>query len=158
MAGAAEVFADELAVRRIDPPRTPVWANRTARPYVSDVDGIRAELAAQVASPVLFATQVENMYADGARVFFEAGPGRVLSNLVRATLGDRPHTVVTCEPSRHAGLPGILHALAALSVAGVDLRTGWLTAGRADEARVAATPGWTIDGHLVRTADGTPSA
>ncbi|WP_229787333.1 type I polyketide synthase [Actinokineospora fastidiosa] len=161
VAAAAEAFADELALHRVEPPRVPVWANRTARPYVSDVDGIRAELAAQVASPVLFAAQIENMYADGARVFFEAGPGRVLSNLVRSTLGDRPHTVVSCEPGKRTGLSGLLHALATLAVTGVPLRTGWLTTGRdAVELTgpVAAAPGWTVDGHLVRTADGTPVA
>ncbi|MFC5289414.1 SDR family NAD(P)-dependent oxidoreductase [Actinokineospora guangxiensis] len=159
VASAATAFADELAVRRVDPPRVPVWANRTARPYVSDVDGVRAELAAQVAAPVLFAAQIENMYADGARVFLEAGPGRVLSTLVTAVLGGRPHTVVPCEPSGTTGLTGLLHAVAALAVTGHRVRTSWLTAGRATE--VTAPPeraGWTVDGHLVRTADGHPVA
>ena len=54
---------------------------------------------------------------------------------------------------------GFLAALAQLAVAGVDVRTGRLFQGRdaADPATAAATTraGWTVDGQLVRRADGT---
>ncbi|MCG8918731.1 acyltransferase domain-containing protein, partial [Actinokineospora sp. PR83] len=162
VAGAADAFAERLAGVDFAPPRVPVWANRTARPYVDDAPGIRHELSAQLASPVLFVGQVEAMYADGARVFLEAGPGRVLGNLVRATLGERPHTVVSLESTRDGGLPALLHALAKLAVAGVRLRTGWLTSGRGGldvgSLPAPAAPQWTIDGQLVRTASGQPVA
>ena len=37
------------------------------------------------------------MYADGARVFVEAGPGRVLTGLVGRILGKRPHAAIACD-------------------------------------------------------------
>jgi NAD(P)-dependent dehydrogenase (short-subunit alcohol dehydrogenase family)/acyl carrier protein len=137
-----------------------VWSNQTAERYPASADAVRAGLAAQISAPVRFVEQVEAMYADGARVFFEAGPGRVLGHLVTDILGDRHHRVVGCEGKSGGGLRGFLAALAQLAVAGVELRTGWLTAGRgaADVRRAVATPrpGWILDGQLVRTSDGTP--
>ena len=56
------------------------------------------------------------------------------------------------------GLPGFLAAVAQLAVAGVDLRLGRLFQGRdAVDPTGAVAPkraGWTVDGHLVRRADG----
>ena len=98
------------------------------------------------------------MYAAGARVFVEAGPGQVLTGLVGAILGDRPHVAVACDGQAVPGLPGFLTAIAKLAVAGVPLRTGWLFSGRDANDVANTTPppraGWTVDGHLVRTADG----
>jgi len=52
-------------------PELPVWSNRTATVYGGDV---RTELAAQIGAPVRFVDEIEGMYADGARIFVEAGP------------------------------------------------------------------------------------
>jgi acyl transferase domain-containing protein/NAD(P)H-dependent flavin oxidoreductase YrpB (nitropropane dioxygenase family)/acyl carrier protein len=160
MGAAGARFAETLAGSRIEAPRIPVWSNETARRYPADVDAVRAALVNQISAPVRFMEQVEAMYADGARVFFEAGPGRVLGRLVSAILGDREHSVVSCEGPAGSGLRGFLAALAQLAVAGVELRTGWLTSGRGavDVSRVAAAPrpGWLVDGQLVRAVDGTP--
>ncbi|MCS7481360.1 type I polyketide synthase, partial [Umezawaea endophytica] len=153
VASAGEAFAEALTDVRA--PELPVWSNRTATTYPDDV---RAELAAQLGSPVRFADQVEAMYAHGARVFVEAGPGSVLSGLVSATLGDRPHRTIGLESFGHDGVRGFLTALAQLAVAGVDPRTAWLHRGRdsvdASVPRTTRAAGWTVDGHLVRTAAG----
>ena len=100
------------------------------------------------------------MYAAGARVFVEAGPGSVLTRLVRRD-PRRPAAPDGRAGGRAArsGLPGFLAALAQLAVAGVDIRTAWLfqrPGRRRRHARrpVASAPGWTVDGHLVRTAAG----
>ncbi|GAB2698114.1 type I polyketide synthase [Kitasatospora kifunensis] len=157
VAGSGERFAQALAARTVRAPEFPVFANRTAAPYPADPAGVRAELAAQIGAPVRFAEQVEAMYAAGARVFIEAGPGSVLSRLVSAVLGDRPHRAVPIE-GRRRGLPGFLDALAELAVAGVPVRTDRLLRGRdavdAGRARAPRRPGWTVDGQLVRTAAG----
>ncbi|HWE87915.1 MAG TPA: SDR family oxidoreductase [Pseudonocardiaceae bacterium] len=159
--GAASArFVETLAGSRIETPRIPVWSNQTAQRYPSRPDAVRAGLAAQISAPVRFVEQIEAMYADGARVFFEAGPGRVLGRLVTAILGDRQHSVVSCEGQAGSGLRGFLAAVAQLAVAGVELRTGWLTSGRGvvDVSRAVAAPrpGWVVDGQLVRTVDGMP--
>ena len=158
VAGAGPAFASVLERTPVRGPRLPVWANRTAARYGASAADVRAELAAQIGAPVRFAAQIEAMYADGARVFVEAGPGRVLTRLVGEILGDRPHLAVACEPRPTAGLRGFLEALARLAVAGVPVRTGWLFGGR-DAVDITGTtpprlPGWTVDGQFVRTRDG----
>ncbi|GAA1964628.1 SDR family oxidoreductase [Amycolatopsis minnesotensis] len=158
VAGAGEAFAEALATVPVSAPEVPVSANRTAAPYPAEPDRVRAELAGQLGAPVRFAEQIETMYAEGIRVFVEAGPGATLTKLVSATLGERPHQTVTMEAGRRTGLAGLLTALAELAVAGADVRTGWLFHGRdAVDAASATRPrraGWTLDGHLLRTADG----
>ncbi|MFJ3307788.1 SDR family oxidoreductase [Streptomyces sp. NPDC086549] len=158
VAGAGERFAKVLQDKTVRPPEFPVWSNRTAAPYAPDPDAVRTELAAQIGAPVAFAAQIEAMYEAGARTFVEAGPGTVLTRLVEQILGDRPHRTVACEPRADSGLRGWLDALARLAVAGAPVRTGWLLRGRdaVDAVRTPAPkrPGWTVDGHLVRTAAG----
>jgi malonyl CoA-acyl carrier protein transacylase len=153
VAAAGALFAAELSTVDVREPQIPVWANRTARRYGDDV---RGELAAQIGSPVRFADQIEDMYAAGARIFVEAGPGRVLSRLVDDILGDRPHRAIACEP--RPGLRGFLEALAALAVAGVPVQTHRLFAGRDAVDVTGVDPpkpaSWTVNGHLVRTLDG----
>ncbi|MEU5882284.1 SDR family NAD(P)-dependent oxidoreductase [Spirillospora sp. NPDC047279] len=158
VSGAAATLRAELAGRDLRSPAFPVWSNTTAAPYDTEPAGLRATLAGQVAAPVRFVEQIEAMYAAGARVFVEAGPGRVLTGLVGRILGDRPHTAVGVDATGESGLQGLLEALARLAVAGVAVDPLPLFAGR-DARRVTAadvrrTPGWTVNGHLVRTADG----
>ncbi|MGH8929203.1 MAG: beta-ketoacyl synthase N-terminal-like domain-containing protein, partial [Egibacteraceae bacterium] len=172
VAGACERLAGALSAYAMRDLDTPVWSNRTAGRYPEQATGVRDELAAQLGAPVRFAEQIESMYAAGARVFVEAGPGQVLTGLVSAILGDRPHVAVACDAQQAAGtnhavpgtnhavpgLRGFLSAIAKLAVAGVRVRTGWLFSGRdaidVSHTTPPAQPGWTIDGHMVRTADG----
>ncbi|MFF3753645.1 SDR family NAD(P)-dependent oxidoreductase [Streptomyces sp. NPDC002018] len=159
LAGAGDAFAGHLAATTVYAPEFDVWANRTAEVYPADPEAVRAGLAAQIGAPVRFTEQIEAMYAAGARVFAEVGPGRVLSRLVAAVLGDRPHRTVPLDGGRGAGLTGFLSALAQLAVSGVDVRAGRLFQGRDavdPETTTAERPaGWTVDGQLVRRADGT---
>ncbi|NGO67721.1 type I polyketide synthase [Streptomyces boncukensis] len=166
VAGAGERFAEALGTARVRTPRIPVWANRTAAVYPAEPDAVRAELTAQIGAPVRFAEQIEAMYRAGARVFVEAGPGDVLTGLVGRILADRPHTALPFAPHSGAGgftrtaLRGLLESLARLAVAGLPVRTGWLFHGRrtvdAERAPDGRAPGWTVDGHLVRDAEGHP--
>ncbi|MFF8386958.1 SDR family oxidoreductase [Streptomyces kanasensis] len=160
VAGAGAAFGRVLAEQPLREPEFTVWANRTARPYGSGPQAVHEELAAQVGAPVRFAAQIEAMYGAGARTFVEVGPGRVLTRLVADVLGDRPHRVVACEPHAGSGLPGFLDALARLAVAGVPVSHDLMFRGRdavdVDVTAPPRTPGWTVDGHLVRTASGEP--
>ncbi|WP_203991239.1 type I polyketide synthase [Virgisporangium aurantiacum] len=176
VAGAGRAFGAAVARVALRAPAVPVWSNRTARPYPGNPAHIAVELAEQIGAPVRFGEQVEAMYAAGARVFVECGPGTVLSGLVGATLEGRPHTVVTFERAG-GGLPGALHALGDLATAGVPVRLDRLFRGRdavdlaveiavdtaadlavagasSGRAMAGAQPRWTVDGHAVRTADG----
>ncbi|HEX3349722.1 MAG TPA: beta-ketoacyl synthase N-terminal-like domain-containing protein, partial [Acetobacteraceae bacterium] len=159
VAAAATKFAAHLATIELGEPKLPVWSNSTASPYPDGADEqTRALLAGQVAQPVRFVEQIESMYAAGARIFVEAGPGRVLSQLVGKILGERPHVAVPCDIAGEPGVRRLLIAMATLAVAGVAVDTTALFEGR-NAALVSADavprrPGWLVDGHTVRTADG----
>ncbi len=158
VARAATTFADHLATIALGDPRLPVWSNSSASPYPTGADDIRALLAGQVAESVRFVEQIESMYAAGARVFVEAGPGRVLTNLVGKILEGRPHVAIPCDVPGEPGLHRMLVALATLAVAGVPVDASALFAER--RAKIVSAndvprrPGWIVDGHTVRTADG----
>jgi acyl transferase domain-containing protein/NAD(P)H-dependent flavin oxidoreductase YrpB (nitropropane dioxygenase family) len=157
VAAASDQFSGTLAAREIAPPTLPVWSNRTAAPYPADPALIRAELAAQVSSPVRFSDQVEAMYAAGARVFVEAGPGQVLSGLVRAVLGERPHLAVACDGPPGQGLRRFLTTLAQLACAGQPVNLNWLFHGRTRADAGPSSNGrslWTVDGQLIRDVSG----
>ncbi|RLU83692.1 polyketide synthase [Streptomyces griseocarneus] len=161
MAGAVEAFAEVLASRPLRAPEVTAWSGLTATRYPEDTAELRERLAGQIAAPVRFTEQIEAMYEAGARIFVEAGPGTALTGLVRATLGDRPHLTVPFEPHAEAGLRGHLEALARLAVSGgVQVDAEALFAGRdavvAEPGRMPERPGWIVNGHLVRTADGAP--
>lgn len=64
----------------------PVYQNVTAQP-TSDAAEIKANLLAQLTSPVRWTQSVMNMVANGADHFIELGPGKVLQGLVVKTAG-----------------------------------------------------------------------
>ncbi len=159
VAAAADTLAERLAALPVAAPELTVWSNTTAAPYPTSPDEVRATLAGQVAAPVRFVEQIEAMYAAGVRTFVEAGPGRVLAQLVGKILGDRPHRVVATDIAGESGLRRLLLALADLAAIGVSVDPAPLFTGR--DARVVSAqdvprqPGWLLDGAYVRTADGS---
>ncbi|MFE9633621.1 SDR family NAD(P)-dependent oxidoreductase [Streptomyces sp. NPDC006463] len=160
VAGATAALAAELAATVVSAPRVPVWSNTTAGPYPASAQEVRGLAARQLAEPVRFVEQVEAMYAAGVRTFVEAGPGRVLSGLTGRILRDRPHTVVPLDVPGEHGLVRLVTALAELAAAGVPVAPEALFRGRTSVLpdRAPRRPGWLVDGHLVRTADGVPVA
>jgi [acyl-carrier-protein] S-malonyltransferase len=63
-------------------PICPIYQNYTAQ-AVSDPTAIKNNLIAQLTAPVKWTQTMEQMIADGATKFFEAGPGKVLQGLVK---------------------------------------------------------------------------
>ncbi|PBC86362.1 MULTISPECIES: type I polyketide synthase [unclassified Streptomyces] len=156
LAAARDTFAAELSAVQVAVPAFPVWSGATARPYDREASAVRATLADQVAAPVRFVEQIEDMYAAGVRTFVEAGPGRVLTGLVGRILDGRPHTAVALDVPGEPGLARLPHVLARLAAAGVPIAPEALFHGRTETLPAVAPrrPGWLVDGHLVRTADG----
>ena len=72
-------------------PVCPVYQNVTARPS-TDPSEIKANLLAQLTSPVRWTQSVKNMLSDGADHFVELGPGKVLQGLV-AKISTEPTTI-----------------------------------------------------------------
>jgi [acyl-carrier-protein] S-malonyltransferase len=67
---------------RFQPPAIPVISNVTARP-LTDVDSIKEELVKQLRNCIQWQGSVEYMMHNGVTTFYEVGPGRVLSGLLR---------------------------------------------------------------------------
>ncbi|SIN89960.1 polyketide-type polyunsaturated fatty acid synthase PfaA [Singulisphaera sp. GP187] len=166
VAGASRPLA-ELA-NALDPrsPRLSVFSNVTGSPYPDDPASIANQVGSHVSSPVRFASMIEAMHDAGARVFIEVGPGATLTSLAGSILQGRPHLAVSCDPSSRPGVPGFLHTLARLFVAGLPLHLEPLTAGRtttildrttfvADSSENAIkTSTWLVNGSRARPVNG----
>jgi len=75
-------FSKIVSSFRFHPPAIPVVSNVTARP-LTDVDSIKEELVKQLRNCIQWQGSVEYMVHNGVTTFYEIGPGRVLSGLVR---------------------------------------------------------------------------
>jgi polyketide-type polyunsaturated fatty acid synthase PfaA len=118
---AVDPFRAILSGLKIKKPRLPVYANATAAPYKAKAADMANEIANQIATPVRFREEVEAMYAAGARLFIEIGPGNVVSGLVADTLGSRDYLALSLDNKRVNGVAQFLAALGTLSVAGIAL-------------------------------------
>ena len=106
-----ELYAGELHKVDFKTLNIPVWSNTTAEHYPQKTQEIKNRLAEHLIKPLLFTRQVENMYNEGARIFIEVGPGRVLTGLVQSILGDKVSAFET-ENKSFNGVTFILHTLA----------------------------------------------
>jgi NAD(P)-dependent dehydrogenase (short-subunit alcohol dehydrogenase family)/acyl carrier protein len=79
-------------------PKIPVISNTTMAPYPSDSGQIRRILMAHLESTVHWSNNVQTLWSDyGIRLFVEAGPDDILSNLITDTLPDAT-CIQTCMP------------------------------------------------------------
>ncbi|HYB43011.1 MAG TPA: ACP S-malonyltransferase [Candidatus Methylomirabilis sp.] len=85
MKPAADRLATELNGLRVAAPRLPVVRNVDAG-LTLRADEVKPFLVQQVASPVRWTDCVERLAREGATVFLEVGPGRVLTGLLKRTL------------------------------------------------------------------------
>lgn len=82
MQPAAEKLARAIEAAVIHEPVCPVYQNVDGKPHTSPAE-IKANLLAQLTSPVRWTQDVQAMMADGATEFVELGPGKVLQGLIR---------------------------------------------------------------------------
>lgn len=75
-------LAQAIESTRFNAPICPVYQNVNARPFTNP-DDIKANLVAQLTSPVRWTEIVRNMAADGATEMIEVGPGTVLQGLAK---------------------------------------------------------------------------
>jgi acyl transferase domain-containing protein/NAD(P)H-dependent flavin oxidoreductase YrpB (nitropropane dioxygenase family)/NAD(P)-dependent dehydrogenase (short-subunit alcohol dehydrogenase family)/acyl carrier protein len=150
MAPASQRFADATAGLAMAAPVWPVYANISAKAHAPDASAIRASLAQHIASPVRFVAEIEQMYADGARIFVEVGPRHVLTGLVGRILSEQNHVALALD-QEGKGLPGLLRSLAAMAVVLPGFNADVLFAGRGElldwqqPKRLPATT-WMING------------
>ena len=75
-------LAEFLARTEVVAPRIPVYSNVDATPHAEPND-IRATLVSQVLEGVRWEASMRRMMADGFDTFYEIGPGRVLTGLLK---------------------------------------------------------------------------
>ncbi|AXG74197.1 [acyl-carrier-protein] S-malonyltransferase [Flavobacterium arcticum] len=82
MEPAREKLADAIAATTFSKPICPIYQNVTATAVINPEE-IKENLIVQLTAPVRWTQSVQNMIADGATLFTEAGPGNVLQGLVK---------------------------------------------------------------------------
>ena len=82
MEPARQELAEAIANTNFGTPICPVYQNVNAKPS-TDIAVIKENLIAQLTSPVRWTQSVQSMVADGATLFVESGPGKVLQGLVK---------------------------------------------------------------------------
>lgn len=96
MAPAAEEFSEVLNAIQVHMPEITVVQNVEARPATDEHD-IRANLVAQLSAPVRWTETIERLISDGAEQFIEAGPGSVLSGLVKRIARGTPALALSSQ-------------------------------------------------------------
>ncbi|NER12630.1 ACP S-malonyltransferase [Leptobacterium flavescens] len=82
MEPAREELAVAIENTIFNPPTCPIYQNVTTQ-AVTNGDEIKKNLISQLTAPVKWTQSVQNMINDGASLFTEVGPGKVLQGLVK---------------------------------------------------------------------------
>jgi malonyl CoA-acyl carrier protein transacylase/acyl carrier protein len=121
MRPAANELALELENIEFNPPRIPVYSNTTGMPYPNAPEAVRGLLSRHIEEPLDFVAEIKRLYKDGAFVFIEVGPGKVLSGLIETILDDRPHIVLSFDSPGRSGTYQLAHLLAQAGALGLPV-------------------------------------
>jgi len=91
MQPAVDQLRDALASVEIVPPKVPVISNVDGKSH-SEPDEIKELLIRQVVSPVLWEASILSLLEDGYDEFYEIGPGKVLTGLMKRISRKTPCT------------------------------------------------------------------
>ncbi|MBN1373363.1 MAG: SDR family oxidoreductase [Anaerolineaceae bacterium] len=120
VAAASQPLRGVIAGMSVNAPRIKLVANVTGELYPTEREKILDILAAQVASPVQFIKGVDTLYREGARVFVECGPKRVMNALATDCLKEkRDVTILATNHPRKGAVVSFNEALCGLYAAGV---------------------------------------
>jgi malonyl CoA-acyl carrier protein transacylase len=120
VAPASQPLRKVIERMNVQSPKLPIAANVTGDLYPTGREEILDILAAQVASPVQYVRGINRLYEEGARVFVEVGPKRVLSTLAVDVLKGKTDVYVLSTNHPRKGGPLSFHeALCRLYAAGV---------------------------------------
>jgi malonyl CoA-acyl carrier protein transacylase len=103
-------------------PRACVYSGSTAQPFPADPAVIRHQALGHWATPVQFTRMIEQMYADGIRIFVETGPRGNVSAFVEDILRGRPFAALPADVKRRSGITQLHHLAGQLAAHHVPLR------------------------------------
>ncbi|WP_276875323.1 type I polyketide synthase [Chryseobacterium joostei] len=101
LAKSKGLYADVLKDIPFQEMQIPVWSNTTAEVYPSSPSEIKERLTDHLVQPVRFVEQMQAMYNDGARIFIEVGPGKVLTGLAKSCIEKDQLTLYVEDNSRN---------------------------------------------------------
>ena len=96
MEPAREELAAAIESTTFSKPNCPIYQNVTANAVIDESE-IKANLISQLTAPVRWTQSVQQMIADGASLFTEVGPGKVLQGLVKKINRDSETVSATFE-------------------------------------------------------------
>jgi acyl transferase domain-containing protein/NAD(P)H-dependent flavin oxidoreductase YrpB (nitropropane dioxygenase family) len=147
---ASAALEPHLARLTFGRPALPVYSNTTGAPHPEEPEALRRLLARHISEPVLFEQEVRRLHADGARIFVEVGPGKVLTGLVSRILAGEPVTALSLDAPGRNGWTQLGHVLARLAVLGLPVQLAAWFQGRGlapvavaeflEQARAERTP------------------
>ena len=125
-AGPLQTSFAEMAFHHL---QAPVYSCTTGRPFPNDPDQIRQLALDHWSSPVAFSDMISAMYADGVRVFVEAGPRGNLTSFVQDILRGEEVAALAMNSHVRDGWTHLLHFAAQLAAHGVPFQAERLMPG-----------------------------
>ncbi|MCP4991905.1 MAG: acyltransferase domain-containing protein, partial [Colwellia sp.] len=120
---AQKPFASAIDNAKFNKPVVPVYSNSTAKAHSNKASDIKKSLKNHILESVHFNEEIDNIYADGGRVFVEFGPKNVLTKLVENILKDKDDVVaiaVNANPKKSADMQ-MRQAAVQMAVLGLEL-------------------------------------
>jgi len=96
MEPAREELAAAIENTTFNKPNCPIYQNVTANAVINESE-IKANLISQLTAPVFWTQSIQQMITDGATLFTEVGPGKVLQGLVKKINRDTETISATFE-------------------------------------------------------------
>ena len=122
--GAADNFYSKIKGIKFNLPKAEVMCCHVSGFYPSNVEeigNIPGLLKDQIVSPVNFADSVLKLYEKGVRLFIEAGPSSVLTNLVKNILAGKDVKIIASNYKNKSSVEAYKYVLAELFTCGVDI-------------------------------------
>ena len=120
---AQKPFAAAIDNAKFNKPSVPVYSNGTAKAHSNKPSDIKKSLKNHILESVHFNEEIDNIYADGGRVFVEFGPKNVLTKLVENILKEKDDVVaiaVNANPKKSADMQ-MRQAAVQMAVLGLSL-------------------------------------
>ena len=135
----------QLHLFEVTPPQgIDFYSCALGRKYPLTADNVADVILGQALETIDYPRVIEQLYADGARIFLELGPGSSCNRMISSILADRPHKVRSiCMPGQSA-VSQLLRLLASCLVEGIPVDIDKLYSETTGDNRDVPVPGTVI--------------
>ncbi len=95
----AKAYVELHLMKTTPPPGVTFYSGATGQSYGLSEQSAAGAILAQARDTVDFPRVIEQVYADGVRLFVEIGPGASCTRMIDEILGDRPHAALALCPA-----------------------------------------------------------